>query len=169
MATFQSINGIEIAIKKGLTEVPNDYDFIDALKTTVRNAIYERVYSFPEGGYKRRYDEGGLGDKRQMAQSHERGGRSRGTVDDEGFMVVSESWNMFENDLNAGEAITISIKDDAPPQHPAPYDLDYMVEHGIGKGNMGFERPFYDTADKIVSSHSEMLSEWAADAIRKYL
>ena len=130
MATFQSINAIEIAIKKGLQEVPNDPDFIDALKTALRESIYDNVYSYPEGGYKRRYDEGGLGDKNQMREAHERGGRSGISVDAEGFIIVSDSWDWGKNDLNAGEAVTITIKDLAPPERPAPYDLDYMVEKG---------------------------------------
>lgn len=177
MANFDTIGQIERAIAKGLSELQSDEYFLNRLKIQLRRAVYDKVYAIPAGGYIRRYDAGGLGDKRNMVSTTEKGGRKSSEIveDDEGFIVPSSGseidWliGLAEHNMGAGEAITIEIKDDAPPSRPAPWDLDYMVEEGKGRGNMASPRPFYATADDYVTEDADVLSDIATMVINRFL
>ena len=171
MATYNSVKDYEKAISKALQALATDNSFIDDLKMLLHKAIYDKVYSAPEGEYKRRYDEGGLGDKRTYSTGNYKGGMSDVEVDDEGFIIPTDIdiEDIFTTDVLGESAITITLKADANPQHPAQYDLDYMVEYGKGKGNMAVPRPFYKTAEAYVDKMASILSDSAATFLEKYL
>lgn len=164
MATFQTVAEIERAISKGLTALKTDERFIKGLKSELQKAIYDKVYSVPQGLYTRRYNNGGLGDMENMKSSSERL-HDIVYTDDDDFMVMAENVGTY----GAVAAISVEIVDIAPPEHEAPYDLDYMVENGIGRGNMAYPRPFYATASDYVQEYSDLYEAIAATVIEEFL
>jgi hypothetical protein len=178
MATFQTVAEIERAINRGLEAVAKDSWVIDGIKNELHRSIYENVYSFPEGGYRRRYDEGGLGDKEFFVQTDgkvkspgeaeawafSQGDFWYGTagVDSEGFMTVNAP-------DTAQSSITITIEDTAPGSGKGAYRLDELVEKGIGKGNMAIPRPFYKPEDDLIMEHAETIEIIVATIINNYL
>ena len=187
MAEFQNVAEIERAIKKGLNAVAASPYFIGQIKTDLSNAIWERVYSFPAGHYERRYEQGGLGDKRLFELTKGKAGAASlgsDALGDDDFMAIPDVSGDADDFLSFydsgssggglagadGISVTIEMQATAPPTGAPGYgSLDYMVENGIGKGNMRTPRPFYQPADEIVQADEGYLSDLAARIINQYL
>jgi len=183
MATFQTVGEIERAINKGLSALAQSADFQTALKSCLHQSIYKNVYSFPEGQYKRRYDNGGLGDKNNMVTSKDK--RSAPAVAQESFDVFfpelagqSYSWGEGDDPLmeasnssgaGSSASVTISITDNAPTERPSPYALDDMVESGGGRGNMAYKRLFYQPAGDLVENYSDTFEIIIESVLNNYL
>lgn len=182
MATFQTVREIERAIATGLQAIPKSPYFERALKDDLEKAIWEKVYAYPEGGYRRRYSHGGLGDRRLFEITNDKPGAGEPsgiydfetgsffttTVDDEGFMVINE----VEGGTSSGSiSITIQMEDTATGVGKGHPQLDTLVEKGVktGYGNMRIPRPFYKYGEELVESNSGYLSDLAARIINQYL
>lgn len=178
MATFQNISEIERALSKGLRSIPNSPYFVGQIKEDLQKSIYDNVYSVPAGGYKRRYENGGLGDKNLFVLTNGDVKKSEALAEDlngDDFMDTSpidvDLFTLITEGSNTGTnlSITIYMEDQAPPTGVESYSLDFMVEHGKGRGNMSAPRPFYKPAEEIVESDGEYLSELCARIINQYL
>lgn len=140
MSDFQ-INMAQImsAVDAGLLETG------DQGKDVLQSVIYENVYSYPASTWamrKRRYDDGGLGDKNNMIPSVTDVDSRTRELQIENFAGLQDYGSNFRGDYNPGG------------YGPAPKvwgdRLDEIVETGDKSYRQPYPRPFYKDAEKQI-------------------
>lgn len=131
------------AIDKGLLDAGED------AKDVLQNVIYEKVYSYPASYWaqaKRRYDNGGLGDKMNMIASVNDVGKSGRyhELQIENFAGLQDYGPNFRGPGT----------DFGPAPAPGHYAarLDEIVETGDPAYRQPFPRPFYKDAETQIAN-----------------
>lgn len=131
-------NAIDEALLTGVGE---------SAKDVMQQMIYDRVYSYPASEwalYKRRYDDGGLGDKENMIASVKDVGSSGRTheLQVENFAGLQDYGPNFRG-------VFIGIGPSPAPGHYAAR-LDEIVETGDPAYRQPYPRPFYAATEKFL-------------------
>lgn len=136
-------NRIWNAIDKGLLDAGED------AKDVLQAVIYRNVYSYPASPYammKRRYDDGGLGDKQNMIASVSDVGKSGRyhELQIENFAGLQDHGPNFRGGFTGiGPEFNISS---------IGARLDEIVETGDAAWRQPFPRPFYQDAEKEIAN-----------------